>query len=136
MQAPAFEFQFLVQHVQLGGPDRGLRAGGDGPDVLLGHLRIVQIPQRGLKPLQPPNRPPRLVAVEVITQPVFKVVKSSPLFTVGRAVRGINATGSHAYDVHPDGQRFLITMPTGGSDITGAPRVLTVVTNWTSSLKK
>lgn len=40
------------------------------------------------------------------------------------------------YDISPDGQRFLVIKPGGGSDQTAAPPSLIVVQNWGEELKR
>ena len=71
----------------------------------------------------------RLMAAEVRANgPSLEVVRVEALFG------GLVVSGSAviSYDVSLDGQRFLVTMPSGAA----APEPLTVVQNWTAGLKK
>ena len=73
-----------------------------------------------------------IVAVQIQTDPVFRVMTSSPLFNLGGYVlagqRGIR------YDVGPDG-RFLLLKNDSPADV-GLRRNIVLVQNWTEELKR
>ena|SRR5688572_5461296 len=71
-----------------------------------------------------------MMAVDVVGQPAFVVGKPRTLFEGGYVRSEFPLTG-FAYDVFPDGQRFLMIEETGGAN--SAP-VVTVVSNWTEEL--
>jgi Tol biopolymer transport system component len=78
----------------------------------------------------------QMVAVSVATERKFEVGKSTPLFA---APFGSPASAGNAltipYDVSADGQRFLVSAPlTATQAPTQTP--ITVITNWTASLKR
>jgi hypothetical protein len=53
----------------------------------------------------------------------------------GRYFAG-GANPGRTYDVSPDGRRFLMIKPGGGTDSTAAPASLVVVQNWLEELKR
>jgi hypothetical protein len=63
-----------------------------------------------------------LIAVEVTAQPVFRPGAHRTLFPAA----------SNAWDVAPDGKRFLLSMPSPNERF--AP--FTAVMNWTTALKR
>ena len=74
-----------------------------------------------------PNR--RLMVADVDGRgPSFKVGAVRPLFAIDAPL-----VARSAYDVSPDGQRFLVNVLREQS---AAPAPLTVVSNWTATLKK
>lgn len=75
----------------------------------------------------------RVVAVPVTTDGEFVPGKPAPLFTLPLNIL-VNLFGAaYVYDVAPDRQRFLVSMPSTGN----SQRLpLTVTTNWTSLLKR
>ena len=62
----------------------------------------------------------------------FEVGAVRPLFEVHRRLRGYGGFLGYDYDVSADGQRFLVNTATDRS----APVPMTVVTNWTSTIRK
>jgi serine/threonine-protein kinase len=69
-----------------------------------------------------------MVAVEVRTNPVFSVTRTTILFSASRFE---SFEASPEYDVSADDQRFLMLRPLAGSD----PERLIVVENWFEELK-
>ena len=69
-----------------------------------------------------------MVAVEVRTNPVFSVTRTTILFSASRFA---SFEASPQYDVSADDQRFLMLRPLAGS----APDQLIVVENWFEQLK-
>ena len=78
----------------------------------------------------------RLIAVPVAAGRDFSPGTPAPLFSTA-AGQSNWAGGAYYYDVAPDGQRFLFSLP-AGRDATSpsVARPLTVITNWTSLLTK
>ena len=75
----------------------------------------------------------RVVAVPVTTDGGFVPGKPVPLFTLPLNILVNQFGAAYVYDVAPDRQRFLVSMPSTGN----AQRLpLTVTTNWTSLLKR
>ena len=72
----------------------------------------------------------KLMEVEVLRGPSFKVGIPKPLFEV--RVRTYPDAAGWLWDITPDGQRFLFNIAT--DQRINAP--LTVITNWQSRLKK
>jgi len=75
----------------------------------------------------------RMMAVDVATQPTFSVGKPRTLFEGQYASSQFPLTG-FAYDVSPDGQRFLMIEGTGGQGTSSAE--INVVLNWSEELKR
>ena len=74
-----------------------------------------------------------LRAAVVATEPTFAVVSRE---TVVSEPRRVGEAGFRQYDVHPDGQRFVIVRFVGaGEDPDVTPR-FTIVTNWFEELKE
>jgi hypothetical protein len=74
-----------------------------------------------------------MMAVDVATQPTFSVGKPRTLFEGQYASSQFPLTG-FAYDVSPDGQRFLMIEGTGGQGTSSAE--INVVLNWSEELKR
>jgi dipeptidyl aminopeptidase/acylaminoacyl peptidase len=72
----------------------------------------------------------KMMAVEIHTQPTFTAGTPQLLFT-GRYQSSPN--GVAAYDVSPDGKRFLKIQPTSSEQATSQ---INVVINWQEELKK
>jgi Tol biopolymer transport system component len=84
------------------------------------------------------------IAVEVETEPVFKIGNSVVLFD-GKYVRSTDANECVLWDIHPDGNRFLMvkppataaTKPSAGESAAPAPQPkIIVVLNWFEELKE
>ncbi len=60
------------------------------------------------------------------------IAEPQPLFLLRLGVGGEFQFHRHAYDVSPDGQRFLVIRRAPDTEADGA----VVVTNWTAVLKK
>jgi Tol biopolymer transport system component len=73
----------------------------------------------------------RVMAADVSTQPTFSSGRPRMLFQ-GKYVRSEFPLTGFAYDVSPDGQRFLMVEETGGN--TAAQ--INVVLNWAEELKR
>jgi serine/threonine protein kinase len=75
----------------------------------------------------------RLMAAEIVTEPSLRVGTSRVLFSIPFPPEGTtrNPASLHLYDVAADGQRFLMMVPPENASIP-----ITVVLNWTASLKK
>ncbi|HYV64016.1 MAG TPA: protein kinase, partial [Bryobacteraceae bacterium] len=73
----------------------------------------------------------RVMSVEVSTSPAFQPGTPKLLFEAPFALAGAH-NRNNAYDISPDGKKFLATMPVGQS--LSAP--ITVVLNWQAGLKK
>jgi serine/threonine protein kinase len=73
----------------------------------------------------------RMMSAEVNTSPSFQPGTPKLLFEAPFVQAGNNGR-NNAYDISPDGKRFLATMPVGQS--LSAP--ITVVLNWQAGLKK
>jgi len=72
----------------------------------------------------------QLVATRVVTEPNFVVVDREALFSVAEYQWGWEFCCHAAYDVHPDGERFLMIRREGeGGD-------LMLVYNWFEDLKQ
>ena len=69
--------------------------------------------------------PTHLVTVPVKTDPAFEIGTAKPLFE-------FTTSGSRAYDVSADGNRFLANVPVGEKP----PPSITLVLNWAASLKR
>jgi len=84
-----------------------------------------------------------LKAVEVETEPTFKLVKSEILFRPEDIGFGLAAT-SQSYDVDPDGKRFLMLKEAATADDESqaeeftfeAPRKINIVLNWFEEIKE
>ncbi len=74
----------------------------------------------------------KLMAVDVKTSPKFEYLDPKPLFAT-RIFFG-NSLAFTAYDVTPDGKRFLINTEDPAEE--AAPAPITVVLNWQAGLKK
>jgi hypothetical protein len=81
-----------------------------------------------------------VIAVEVETEPAFKLGKTTVLFkgtySYGSGLVGFPNT---PWDVHPDGKRFLMLKPAGLTDEeseAGIPRKINIVVNWFEELKE
>ena len=74
----------------------------------------------------------KMMAVQVTTQPGFSAGKPAMLFEREYAMSEFPATGV-AYDVSPDGQRFLMVKET---DQNTAVTQISVVLNWFEELKR
>jgi hypothetical protein len=75
-----------------------------------------------------------MMAVDVSTNPVFKLGVPKPLF-VASILGGATARHVIRYDVAADGSRFLINaVPPEARTLPEAP--ITVVLNWTTLLKR
>jgi eukaryotic-like serine/threonine-protein kinase len=74
----------------------------------------------------------RMFAVDVTTQPIFSAGKPQVLFEGNFARSEFPLTGA-AYDVSPDGQRFVMLEDTGQNTTSN---VIDVVLNWTEELKR
>jgi Tol biopolymer transport system component len=72
-----------------------------------------------------------VMSVEVSTSPAFQPGTAKPLLEAPFVMAGAH-NRNNAYDISPDGKRFLATMPMGQS--LSAP--ITVVLNWEAGLKK
>jgi len=70
----------------------------------------------------------QLVTVSVSTGQGFVPGPPQPLFELPFVLR--NNGGVGVYDVSPDGQRILLSLPPGGLGNGAAANPLTVVTNW------
>ncbi len=74
----------------------------------------------------------KMMAVPIATQPAFAPSKPTILFEKEYAASQFPATGI-AYDVSPDGQRFLMVKE---GDQAAAPTQINVVLNWFDELKR
>lgn len=74
----------------------------------------------------------RMMAVDVTTQPTFSAGKPRALFE-GQYFASVFPLTGTAYDVSPDGQRFLMVKETAQ---TTAPVQINVVLNWHEELKR
>ena len=74
----------------------------------------------------------KMMAVQVTTQPAFAASKPSVLFEKEYAASEFPATGM-AYDVSPDGQRFLMVKE---AEQATTPTQINVVLNWFEELKR
>ena len=103
--------------------------------------RITQ--QRGSSPLWSPDGKellynnssgPRLMGIDITTEPTFTFGNEQVLGMQGFfSPRG----GIKAYDITPDGQRFLMIFPQGGADSTeSSSQQINVVLNWFEELKE
>jgi hypothetical protein len=72
-----------------------------------------------------------LMAVNVRTTPTFETESPTALFKADLTNWPVGIKHRNQYDVAPDGQRFLINAPAGGS-----PKPLTILVNWPSSLPR
>jgi hypothetical protein len=70
------------------------------------------------------------MAVEIVTDPVFKAGEPRRLFDVNSL--SVGGSPGYRYDVAPDGRKFLFRV--SGADTLHAP--VTFVANWPSALKK
>ena len=78
-----------------------------------------------------------LMSVRIEHGPTFAAATPTKLFEGrGRYYLGGAANTGRAYDVSPDGRRFLMIKTSGGTDGTAAPASITVVLNWTEELKR
>ncbi len=75
----------------------------------------------------------RLVAVSIATDKGFAVGRAAPLFALPLATLTRATGAAYVYDVAPNGQRFLVSMPSADAS---QDSPLTVTTNWTGLLKK
>jgi Tol biopolymer transport system component/tRNA A-37 threonylcarbamoyl transferase component Bud32 len=74
----------------------------------------------------------RLMAIRVQLEPAFEAEAPVPLFRTRLIPQGSQSLGlPTAYDVTPDGQRFVVTIP---PEDLGPP--ITVVLNWAAALKR
>jgi hypothetical protein len=73
----------------------------------------------------------RIVAVAVTADQTLEIGKSTPLFDTSIPFPTVIGAPAFPYDVAPDGQRFLVSVP---PDSTSAPII--VVLNWTAGLKR
>lgn len=73
-----------------------------------------------------------LTAVSVKTSPAFSIGKATPLFKLPHGAPYAESDDILAYDVSPDGQRFLLNVPTE----TAKPSYITLVLNWTAALAR
>ena len=68
-------------------------------------------------------------------------IQTSPAFTVSQPIEldmpGIMASGAamRQFDLMPDGKRFLVVIPEGGTDSTAPALQINVVLNWLDELK-
>jgi Tol biopolymer transport system component len=76
----------------------------------------------------------RIVAVSVTAEGGFRVGKATPLFET--SLQFPDAPTSVPYDVSADGQRFLISVPSGPLAPAASSTPITVVLNWTAALKR
>ena len=74
----------------------------------------------------------RLVAVPVTTSRDFSPGRETTLFSLPRGAPRVPIGAAYPYDVAPNGQRFLVSVPTSRSSVIP----LMVTTNWTTLLKK
>ena len=74
----------------------------------------------------------KMMAVQVVTQPSFSAGKPAMLFEREYGISEFPSTGV-AYDVSPDGQRFLMVKET---DQNTAVAQISVVLNWFEELKR
>ena len=80
------------------------------------------------------NEEVAVVAVEVETEPTFKFGQSKVLFQ-----GTYDASHDRPWDIHPDGDKFLMLKPTQTLDETfvdEAPHRIIIVTNWFEELKQ
>jgi dipeptidyl aminopeptidase/acylaminoacyl peptidase len=71
-----------------------------------------------------------IMTVPIDWSPTFKAGNPSRLFSIGADVAARFNTRGAVYDVTPDGERFLISVPTGEPESSR----ITVVQNWVASL--
>ena len=77
-----------------------------------------------------------IMAIPVNTKSTFSFETAKMLFR-GNFVTGYGE--SPAYDIHPDGKRFIMMKSAGGTDdasTTGIPRKINIVLNWFEELKQ
>ena len=72
-----------------------------------------------------------MIAVPITTEGAFDVGKSIPLFQKTLSIP-VNPALTFPYDVSPDGQRFLFSVPVSSE----LESTLTVTVNWMSALKR
>jgi serine/threonine-protein kinase len=75
-----------------------------------------------------------LMAVPTTLSPAFRHGRPQPLFRYAGVYR-MSGTAA-AYDIHPDGQRFIMVSEVAGSDATQARQQVNIVLNWTEELKR
>lgn len=85
---------------------------------------------RELYYVSPDNR--SIFAVSIETVPTFKSGLPTRLFSVGAVPAARDRARSVAYDVTPNGQRFLVSVPAGEP----ASSRVTVVLNWMAALRR
>jgi Tol biopolymer transport system component len=79
----------------------------------------------------------RMTAVSVVTDPTFVVQKSTPLFMTAFALPTSGRVGvlvDDPYDVTPDGQHFVMSMPLNSAPATSNVSPITVIVNWQAAL--
>jgi Tol biopolymer transport system component len=72
-----------------------------------------------------------VMAVPVVLAPALKTGTPAPLFAIGGALGYMGRVRNIAYDVTPDGQRFLFGLAAGGQ----TPPQVSVMLNWTALLR-
>ena len=77
----------------------------------------------------------RMMAVALTGQPAFSAAKPATLFEGDYEESAAFPNTGVAYDVAPDGQRFLM-VKTAGPQPPGTPPQLRVVVNWDQELKR
>jgi hypothetical protein len=79
-----------------------------------------------------------VMAVSVKTEPTLRLGTPDALFK--NTNLGLIFGAGCTWDMHPDGNRFLMINPPEGSDeaaaVTGGPRKITFVLNWDEELKE
>jgi hypothetical protein len=112
------------------------------PDVDKGRWQVSK--DGGDGPLWSPNgkglfyrKKDEVMAVSLVTDPIFKVVKSETLFRGNYVTRGA-PTELISWDIHPDGKRFLMMKDSTDGASTGEamrPRI-NIIANWFEELKE
>jgi Tol biopolymer transport system component len=76
-----------------------------------------------------------VMAVTIETKPALRFGTPKMLF---RSVNVASVSGEgHAWDIHPDGKRFLMLKPPGAAPSGGAgPRKINIVLNWYEELRQ
>ena len=72
-----------------------------------------------------------IFAVAIQTTPTFQAATPTRLFSVGAVPAARDRARNVAYDVTPDGQRFLVSVPAGEP----ASSRVTIVLNWMAALR-